>query len=82
MVSILFAFERKVLKSDGVTSLAMSSIAGMSAGVPPIIVAAHPALHVYVSASVAQIVMGVVLTSLITPMLIKRLVSRKNTSAV
>ncbi len=73
ILPITFVFERKILKSDGLSSMAMASIAGMSASVPQIIASSNPALQPYVSSAVAQIAMGVVLTSIVTPLLIKRL---------
>ncbi len=68
-----FLFERKVLKSNGVSAMAMTFIAGMSASVPQMIAAENPELWPYVPGAVAQIAMGVVITSIVTPLLIQRL---------
>lgn len=75
----LYFFEKKVLKGDGITALAMSSIAGMSVSVPPLLGQTVPAIAEIASTASAQITLGVVLTSFITPFLIKRI--KKKVSA-
>lgn len=71
MVVILVLVERYVLKKDGVTSLAMSTIAGMSVSVPALIGATNPAYQAYVDAATAQIAFGVVISSILTPIIAK-----------
>lgn len=72
MIPILF-FERKFIHEDGISAIAMSSIAGMSVSVPTLMAASNPALAPFAESATAQIALGVVLTSLITPILAKRL---------
>lgn len=70
---IMITFERKVMKTDGIASVAMGSIAGMSVSVPTIIAASSEAYAQYVTSATAQIAFGVVLTSIITPIVASRL---------
>ncbi len=78
MVPILYFIETKVLKHDGVSSLSMCSIAGLSVAIPSMIAEAYPAYSSYAASATAQIALGVVLTSVITPILVKALASKKN----
>lgn len=73
MVPILFMVETKFVKTDGISSLAISSIAGMSVSVPFIISQTNPAIEPFVASATAQIAFGVVLSSIITPFLAKKL---------
>lgn len=73
MVPILLLVERKFIKTDGISSLAISSIAGMSVSVPFIISQTTPAIEPFVASATAQIAFGVVLSSIITPFLAKKL---------
>lgn len=72
----LFFLERKFLKGDGVVALAMSSIAGMSVSVPALIAQTSPEMEPLASAAAAQITLGVVVTSFITPYIIKKFVNK------
>lgn len=71
LVPFLLTFERKFLHEDGVSALAATSIAGMSVSVPTLIAASAPEMAVYVSSATAQIALGVVITSILTPILVK-----------
>lgn len=73
MVPILLMVETKFVKTDGISSLAISSIAGMSVSVPFIISQTNPAIEPFVASATAQIAFGVVLSSIITPFLAKKL---------
>lgn len=73
MVPILLVVETKFVKTDGISSLAISSIAGMSVSVPFIISQTNPAIEPFVASATAQIAFGVVLSSIITPFLAKKL---------
>lgn len=64
---LLWLFETKVLKESGITTFAISSIAGLSVSVPSLIAAADPSVADIASVAVAQIALGVVITSIITP---------------
>lgn len=73
MIPIMFFFERKFLHTDGITTISMASIAGMSVSVPALIAAGNEAYAPYVSDATAQIAFGVVITSIITPIIASRL---------
>lgn len=73
MVPILLLVETKFIKTDGISSLAISSIAGMSVSVPFIISQTTPAIEPFVASATAQIAFDVVLSSIITPFLAKKL---------
>lgn len=66
---IIWLFETKVLKESGITTFGITSIAGLSVSVPMIIASANPSVTEISKVAVAQIAMGVVLTSVITPIL-------------
>lgn len=78
MLPILLTVERKLLKNDGISSLAISSIAGMSVSVPLLIAQSNPSIEPYVASATAQIAFGVVLTSIVTPFLAKKLDTRNH----
>ena len=78
MLPILLYVEMKLLKKDGISSLAISSIAGMSVSVPTLIAQSNPSIQPFVSSATAQIAFGVVLTSIITPYLAKKLNTRNH----
>lgn len=72
LLPTLVVFEHRVLKEDGVSSYAVSSIAGMSVAVPALIANSAPQFAVYAESATAQIALGVVITSILTPILAKR----------
>ena len=74
---LIWLFETKALKEDGIITFRITSIAGLSVSVPTIIAAADPSIAEIASVAVAQIVFGVMLTSIITPILLKNI--QKNT---
>lgn len=67
MIPILLLVERLILKESGISTLGMSSIAGLSISIPSIIAFSAPELVPYAQVATAQIAFGVVLTSIITP---------------
>lgn len=73
MVLLMVGFERYLLKKDGVTSIAMSSIAGMSVSVPVLIGQTLPVYQPLVGPATAQIAFGVVISSILTPILAQKL---------
>jgi len=68
MVPIIFVVEKYVLKESGISTLGISSIAGLSISIPSIIAFSAPELAAYASVATAQIAFGVVITSIITPL--------------
>lgn len=75
---LIWLFETKVLKEDGITTFGISSIAGLSVSVPTLIAAADPNVADIASVAVAQIAFGVVLTSIITPILTDKYAKKHN----
>lgn len=69
----LFFIEMKLLKRKGMSSLALSTMAGLSASIPFIIARDNPTMSVYVGNAVAIVTFGVVITSIISPFLAKKL---------
>ena len=71
-VPVILFTERKLLKESGIVTLGISSIAGLSVSIPSLLAFAYPALTPYVAAGTAQIAFGVVITSVITPILAQK----------
>lgn len=69
MIPVILLVETKVLKENGISTLGMSSIAGLSVSIPSIMAFANPDLTPYVSTATAQIAFGVVITSVLTPII-------------
>ncbi|HZK09677.1 MAG TPA: 2-keto-3-deoxygluconate permease [Clostridia bacterium] len=74
---IMFTVETKLLKYDGIATLGMSSIAGMSIAVPSILAFSNTDYLAIAPTATAQIAFGVLLTSAITP-LITQWYAKKN----
>lgn len=75
LVSFLpvFLYER-IRKEVGYRACAMSSVAGLSLAVPVMLAQENKMLAGYTSAALSQIALAVVLTSFLTPILMKKLV--------
>ncbi len=73
MVPIMFFFERKFLHTDGITTISMASIAGMSVSVPALMASGNEAYAAFVPEATAQIAFGVVITSIVTPIIASKL---------
>lgn len=73
----IYLFEVKVLKGNGVSALGMSSMAGLTVSVPLILSQNSDYLASIAGTAASQIALGVVLTSVITPMLVKMLAKKK-----
>lgn len=73
----IYLFEVKVLKGNGVSALGMSSMAGLTVSVPLILSQNSDYLASIAGTAASQIALGVVVTSIITPMLVKMLAKKK-----
>lgn len=73
----IFFFEVKILKSSGISALAMSSVAGLTVSVPLILSQNSDYLASIAGQSASQIALAVVITSVITPILVKVLAKKK-----
>lgn len=77
MLPIIYLVETKVLKESGISTLGISSIAGLSVSAPSIMAFNNPELVPLASVATAQIALGVVITSIITPIITQRLAKSK-----
>ncbi len=73
---ILFFYERKILKENGITSIGISSIAGLSTSVPEILANSDQHLAALCQTATAQIALGVLLTSFFTPFIMGKFANK------
>lgn len=78
ILPILFFYERKILKENGMTSLGISSIAGVSTSVPEILASSDQSLVGFSQSATSQLAMGVLITSIITPILVGKFMKKRN----
>lgn len=77
MLPIVYLVETKILKESGISTLGISSIAGISVSVPSIMAFNNPELVPLASIATAQIAFGVVITSILTPIIMKKVADLK-----
>lgn len=77
LLPVMYATARYFLKDDGLGSIAVTSVAGMSVSVPAVLIATNPEVSEFVAPATAPIAFAVVITSIITPFLAKKLMERK-----
>ena len=70
---VTYFFEKRVLKGEGYSAIGLSTIAGVSTATPAAVAAAIPELQPYVTSATAIILTGVVITSILAPILTGRL---------
>ena len=75
----MFVVERTVLKRKGISSIAISTMAGLSASVPLMMIENNPELIPYSGEAAAVVTLGVIGTAIISPMLINWLDKRTTT---
>lgn len=75
----VFVVERTVLKRKGISSIAISTMAGLSASVPLMMLENNPELIPYSGEAAAVVTLGVIGTAIISPMLINWLDKRTTT---
>lgn len=68
-----YIFERSVLKSDGISAIAINIVAGVSLAAPKFIAEFDPNLESMLPAIVAQLTFAVVLSSVLTPIICRKL---------
>lgn len=73
----MFIFEKKILKRTGFISIASSSVAGTSLAAPVLAAQINTSYESFVSASISQIALVMIITTIITPVLTKKLISKK-----
>lgn len=72
LMSLLYIADTKWLKADGVSGLAMMSVAGVSTIAPPAIAEIFPEVADYVLVANSQILFASIITSIIIPIVIGR----------
>ena len=70
---VTYFFEKRILKGEGYSAIGLSTIAGVSTATPAAVAAAIPELQPYVTSATAIILTGVVITSILAPILTGRL---------
>lgn len=73
----LFFFEKLLFKRKGISATALSTMAGLSAAVPLILAKSNNELSAYATSAASIVTLGLVLTSLISPYLVRRISSVK-----
>lgn len=74
----LYLFETKVLKTPGGSAVGMSSVAGVSLAVPPVIADVYPQFESLVPDVIAQLSFALIITSILTPIFVKEIVKRRD----
>ena len=77
MLPIILFIEIKLLKESGIATLGISSIAGLSVSIPSILAFSDPALTPYAAVGTAQIAFGVVITSIVTPIIAQKFAKKR-----
>ena len=70
IMSSLYLVDRFILKKDGISALAMMTVAGISTVVAPTIAEVFPHLQAEVTAANSQILLASIITSIFTPLFI------------
>lgn len=74
----LYFSESKLLKGTGVSAIAMTTMAGMSISAPALIAESDPRiLPEMLSAAMMQVTLGYVITAILTPIILKKVVAKK-----
>lgn len=73
MLLPLFFIDKKILKRPGYASVAMSSVAGLSISIPTLAAELSSEFLPFVEIATAQIAFAAILTSLVTPLIVKAL---------
>lgn len=74
---VTFYFETRVLKGEGYSAIGLSTIAGVSTATPAAVAAALPELQPYVTSATAIILTGVMVTSILAPILTGQLAKKR-----
>ncbi|MFM1524231.1 2-keto-3-deoxygluconate permease [Helcococcus bovis] len=75
MLPSLMSIEKKFVNSNGLSSIAMSSIPGLSIGIPAMIAVQNMSDSNFVADAASQLTFAVIFTSIVTPLLAKQLAS-------
>lgn len=77
LLPALYFTETRILKEDGFSAVAMTSVAGISIAIPSFLAACDARASPYVSKAAAQITFATTLSSIITPLIIKKLAKKR-----
>lgn len=72
-MSPIYFTDKKLLKKDGIAGLSMISVAGISVSAPLLLAQFYPELLPYVASATGQLLTAVVISSIVTSFLVKRL---------
>lgn len=75
-IPLMFLLDRTVLCRPGYMAVATCAVAGISVVVPGMLAATNPVYGPYVEAATAQLALAVVITNLVTPWVVSRIVKR------
>lgn len=75
---LLDFIETKVLGYEGYSGVALSTVAGVTTAVPAIVALALPELSQYVVSSTAQILTACIITSVLAPMIVQKLYTKRH----
>ncbi len=75
---IMYFVDKKVLKYDGLAGISIATVAGMSTAVPATIGVAIPQVSQHVTSATAQVLLAAIITSVVAPMIVKKLHSKQN----
>ena len=67
LTPLLLLFEKKVLKSDGVTAIALNSVPGLAISFPLMFGKVFPRLTPHMEVAAAQVAFAVILSSILAP---------------
>lgn len=77
-MSPVYLTDKVLLKTDGVSGLSMTAVAGVSASFPAIIAQANPDLAPYVTGATTQIVTAAIVTALLTPVIVRKVYNKEH----
>ncbi|MDD7761511.1 MAG: 2-keto-3-deoxygluconate permease [Firmicutes bacterium] len=80
IMTAMYLFETKALKSNGIAAVGLSAAAGLNVVVPNMIAEIYPEYASYAATATTQLVMAVVITAILTPIMVKYLAKKKGIS--
>lgn len=69
----IYFVDKMILKQDGIAAVGMLSVAGVSVSTPAALAVAFPVLEPYVANAMGQILTAVVITSIVTSFIVKKI---------
>lgn len=78
---LMHLFETKILHFEGYSGIGLSTVAGLSTAVPAILASALPQLSGYVASATAQILTATIITSILAPIIVRKLYQKRHHEA-